>query len=372
MPASSWSNRTYPTAYGNYTSYDPDSDYIVPPVDFRHDYILPDYETAPDPTRRRQFNTRSGYVELDATAHNPLPSTRRSTYRSPYEDKSDYRMVRDAGFNSKPEFMRAYGIKTWDLDAYDRAKDIMDGFHRVDAQSIRPGSYLRSAESSPRSSTIFYDSDLPTCVDSDAEEVGCLSDSDMVSFRDNDSSRRYRSMSSERNLSTSPPARHRRVSFASDREQVRKRSSSRSQDARQYSERSPSTYAVRNEYHARERNPFTSPIRRGASQSPVRSAMSDHYYRHSSRSPRPERYLSRTPSRYAGSDVDAAGYRSGTAGSESDYVYGSDGEGRVASYVSSNAGGSSVVHNESDDEYGDDCVDDGWSSDDDSGGYDEH
>lgn len=369
-PVSTLSNRTHRSTYGSYRSRDSISDYIVPPVDSRHDYILSDYETAPQPTHHRLFRPRSSYFEPVEDPRSSQPSTRRNTHTAPYEDRSDYRLAKDAGFNNKHDFMRAHGIKTWDMDAYDRVNEILDNSRRVDAQSARSSSYRRSAESSPRSSTIFYDSDMPTCVDSDTEGIDYLSGTDIASFRDDESTRRYSSMSSERNPSTSPPARRRRVSFASDRDHSPGRSSSRPRDARLYREQYPSTYGISDKYHARERNPSTSPIRRGYSPSRNPSAVSHRYHDHSTRSPRLERYSSRTPSIYADSDVEAVGYRSDTAGSGVGSVYGSEGEGYVSSYVSSDIGDGSAIYKESDDEYGDDCVESGSSSDD-CGAYDE-
>jgi hypothetical protein len=73
---------------------------------------------------------------------------------------------------------------------------------------------------------------------------------------------------------------------------------------------------------------------------------------------------------YADSDVEAIGYMSDTAGSGVGSVYENEGGDYVSSYVNSDAGDGSVVYNESDDEYGDDCVESGWSSDD-CGGYED-
>ncbi|KAF1922026.1 hypothetical protein BDU57DRAFT_69394 [Ampelomyces quisqualis] len=366
------SSRIHRSSYGSYDSCDPASDYIVPPDDSRNDYILPDSRIAPEPTHVRQFKTRNADAELDEIPHDPSPSARgRSAYALPHEDKSNCGLVKDGGFNRKHDFMRSHGMTSWDVDAYDRTDHIFDGFRRTDAQSARRSSYQQNAEVSPQSSSVFYDSDLPTCVDSDAEEIGYLSGTDLPSFRDDDSLRKYRSMSSDRNPSTSPRARHRRISLASDRAQSQAESPSGLHDTtRPYREPSPSAYGIGNEYCARERNPSTSRIRRGSSRSSVPYAMSHCYYRRSSRSPRSERHSSRAASLYAGSDVEAGRSRSDTAGSGSNYMYASDGADHVGLYVTSDVGGRSIVYNESDDEYGDDCVEDGWSSDE-CGGYDE-
>ncbi|RAK98684.1 uncharacterized protein BO80DRAFT_361175 [Aspergillus ibericus CBS 121593] len=52
----------------------------------------------------------------------------------PPEEKSQYRMIKDAGYNNMHDFMLSYGIKPSSLGGYDEARQIIDIMRRHDQE----------------------------------------------------------------------------------------------------------------------------------------------------------------------------------------------------------------------------------------------
>jgi hypothetical protein len=48
------------------------------------------------------------------------------------KDYSDYKVVKDAGYDSKYHMMQSYGLKIYDSGDLDEAQQIIDGFRRID------------------------------------------------------------------------------------------------------------------------------------------------------------------------------------------------------------------------------------------------
>ena len=51
--------------------------------------------------------------------------------------KSDYAMIKDAGFRNKNEFMLSYGLRMKNQDDYEEAKAILDGMRKIDEQQAK-------------------------------------------------------------------------------------------------------------------------------------------------------------------------------------------------------------------------------------------
>ncbi|KAF7534674.1 hypothetical protein G7054_g6000 [Neopestalotiopsis clavispora] len=47
---------------------------------------------------------------------------------------SDYRVVRDAGFDNNRDFMLSYGLRTYEPDDVAQSKEILQGFRDADAR----------------------------------------------------------------------------------------------------------------------------------------------------------------------------------------------------------------------------------------------
>ncbi|OJI90978.1 hypothetical protein ABZX51_004484 [Aspergillus tubingensis] len=52
----------------------------------------------------------------------------------PPNEKSQYRMIKEAGFNGMHDFMLSYGLKPYDFEDYDEAKEILDTMRRYDQE----------------------------------------------------------------------------------------------------------------------------------------------------------------------------------------------------------------------------------------------
>lgn len=238
--------------HASYTPSHSTSDYISPPVESRHDYdyILPqqsstdrhgtqksqpqgyekrgnhDQSYQRDPYNRHGISEQQGYTE-PRVGSRPVSA-----------EKSNYQMLKESGFDTKHDMMRSYGIKPWDIDAYDQVNDILDGFRHIDAhnyqsqdfrsqpgrarphrphssqhryeravprestQSQRPSSSRYKDESESRYNPAFHDSDMETCIDSDVPERGYISGSDIASFKSGTSPNMSRYWSRSPSLST--------------------------------------------------------------------------------------------------------------------------------------------------------------------------
>ncbi|KAF2833770.1 hypothetical protein CC86DRAFT_462054 [Ophiobolus disseminans] len=209
-----------------------DSDYICPPVDkSRDDYIHPEVDETPFPSTRptereaqhyRPSRRLSRNDELPGpsrrvsfTAEAPsLPRRPRESERAiPQGQKSNYQIMKDAGFNNKREFMRAHGLRTWEPEDYDIANDILEQYRDIDTQNRQRSSSGRRDHTS-RSRSVEFQSYPPPAretldIDDDDEEYA--SDSSMSSVPQHTSTsparrRRHRSQSPDPRYPEHAPA----------------------------------------------------------------------------------------------------------------------------------------------------------------------
>ncbi|KAH7389674.1 hypothetical protein DE146DRAFT_173541 [Phaeosphaeria sp. MPI-PUGE-AT-0046c] len=226
---------------GGYASSFSTSDYISPPVESRHDYILPQHSTTQQHTsqERQTYENRRDCGEYDRNLRHHRYFEPRSSARAVYADKSNYQRLKESGFDSKHEHMHAYGIKPRNIDAYDQANDVVDSFRHVDAHNqrsqnsrsqpehaptYRPRSSRHRYTSPARHATSLRDSDVESWIDSNIPEREYMGDSgsDIASYKSDTLQERYWSRSPSvnkyRSVSRSPARRWRDTSKNEERD----------------------------------------------------------------------------------------------------------------------------------------------------------
>lgn len=110
-------------------SYPRNQDYICPPSESRSSRSRSDYISPSSKAERYQ-------TSHSTQAYSTYGGTRshQTEYVSPW-DKSDYQMIKEGGWSDKKHFMESYGISFYEHGAFDEARDILDGFRRIDAQA---------------------------------------------------------------------------------------------------------------------------------------------------------------------------------------------------------------------------------------------
>jgi hypothetical protein len=408
--------------HDHYTSRHSTEDYISPPPrDDRDDYISQDYDATHQRMNHQIPGAWDSYEEPNVTLRNAPRPSHRAMYASPEDESPNYRPA-DNSFNGRHDFMRYDDSKAWNQDAYEDTNNIQDNFERVDhAQNARPRYETKRGEPRSHHASIDYDSDLQTCVDSEAQQPFYTSGSDNASLPDDttqDSLRssspicpghfpsspdghyaREQSYAARRYASSSPrlddsindytPSRRSSMSPVAhydtssspygDSSNVRYRESSESLVAQLRAPSPPN----RNLDYARYRQSSESPVAQLRAPSPPNRKSDYTRYRHSSGSPvtrrhaspsssdnsdytrhrrspvAQRRYLSETPSVNAGSDFEIDGAAS-VVESEMERLRRTGSE----AYLSSDAESAAVVVNESDDDDEGDAISDGWDEED--------
>jgi hypothetical protein len=166
-------------------------------------------------------------IDNDARHARPPPAAPRGMLRSNdpqawnvgvYEDPNDVmdaiRRIDKNARSARPRPEAPRGVprsndQGWNVDVYDGANDVVDDIRRIDGVSpnVRPRPEVQrrglphSRPEMPRGGShsdqrsIDYDSDLKTCVDSEAQQPGYESGSDIGSYSDDAFSDRHRSVS---------------------------------------------------------------------------------------------------------------------------------------------------------------------------------
>jgi hypothetical protein len=194
-PHNGRSHRSRPK-HNQYTSGHSNADYISPPpLEDRDDYISQDYDTTHQRTYHQVPGAWDSYEEPEETQRSSPQPPHRATYAAPYDETSNHRPMKH-GWDTRHDFMPSDDSEAWTRDVYEDSSDVVDYHRRVnDAQTTRPRSHAQRDGSRLRRNSFDYESDLQTCVDSEAQQLFYVSGSDIGSLPDETSSNGHRSIS---------------------------------------------------------------------------------------------------------------------------------------------------------------------------------
>jgi hypothetical protein len=92
---------------------------------------------SPQPISSPTINTRNPHDETkmpanDTSSQRTSSTTKNSSSNNQSNDKSQYRLIKDAGFDNMNQFMNSYGLKMHDHGDVQEAKAILEGYRKID------------------------------------------------------------------------------------------------------------------------------------------------------------------------------------------------------------------------------------------------
>lgn len=138
-------------------------DYISRPAQSESDRISPiprKYLASWDSRKPQQLYHDRQASYPNGVAQSQTTSTQPGSrgFSVPYEDASNYELVK-SGWDSKHDFMHSYGLKPRELDGYDDANAILDGFRDVDRQAAERTEHTSRSQNVNNRTGNYYEHD---------------------------------------------------------------------------------------------------------------------------------------------------------------------------------------------------------------------
>ncbi|KAF1975940.1 hypothetical protein BU23DRAFT_597292 [Bimuria novae-zelandiae CBS 107.79] len=179
----------------NYYSSAGSSD-VRPPSQFRRDYNdrHSNYRSSDyirEPSTSRFENSRTDYISRTSESRRYQPPSPepiryaaefpayRSTGHTSSWDKSDYQIIKD-GWGDKKNFMESHGLSIYEHDDFEEARQILDGYRRIDAHAAGEQVYESDDHSSRHEHYGRYRERDEHYHEYDSDLIGSYADDDRI------------------------------------------------------------------------------------------------------------------------------------------------------------------------------------------------
>ncbi|KAF2662211.1 hypothetical protein K491DRAFT_686694 [Lophiostoma macrostomum CBS 122681] len=138
-------NYTYSRNYPTTTSRTPNSTALQNPYPPSTQYNTPAYPPPPPAPQSTHHSTgpqhaRTSYAPPPRTPHTFQQPPHNAGYAPIYRvtptnpwEKSNHQMIKEGGWENQKEFMESHGLRLWNHEDFDEARELLDAYRRVDA-----------------------------------------------------------------------------------------------------------------------------------------------------------------------------------------------------------------------------------------------